>query len=258
MIFSKTAGEIEFLRESNELVSKTLGEIARWISPGISSRKLDQIGHEFICDHGGTPAFLGYRGFPNALCISLNDAVVHGVPSDAVLQEGDIVSVDCGVLLNGFYGDSAYTFAVGSISPQKSRLLEVTQECLMVGLAQAVTGKRVGDIGHAIQTCAESNGFSVVRELVGHGVGRQLHEKPEIPNYGKRGNGPLLIDGMTLAVEPMINTGQRDVYCGEDGWTIFAADKLPSAHFEHSIVVRKGKAEQLSTFQYIDEVLKGK
>jgi methionyl aminopeptidase len=256
MIFIKTGEEIEFLRQSNLLVSKTLAELAKWIRPGISTLELDKIGHDFIFDHGGVPAFLGYRGFPNSLCISVNHAVVHGIPSDYRLNEGDIVSVDCGAFVNGFVGDSAYTFPVGAISPEKQKLLDITLECLYHGISNAVAGRRTGDIGYAIQQHAEANGFSVVRELVGHGVGRNLHEKPEVPNFGKRGNGIKLSDGLTIAIEPMINMGEKEVVCGDDGWTIFAADLLPSAHFEHSIVIRKGKAELLSTFNFIEEALK--
>ncbi|MDP4826100.1 MAG: type I methionyl aminopeptidase [Flavobacteriales bacterium] len=254
-IYYKTEEEIDLIRESSLLVGKTLAEVARAIKPGVSTLQLDKIAEICIRDHGAEPGFLGYNGFPNSLCTSVNAQVVHGIPNDIPLQEGDIVSVDCGVKMNGFYGDSAYTFAVGEISPEVKQLLKVTKESLQLGLEQAIAGNRIGDIGFAIQEHAEKHGYGVVRELVGHGLGRNLHEAPEVPNYGKRGSGIRLREGLVLAIEPMINLGQRNVKQLKDGWTIITADKLPSAHFEHDVVVRNGKAEVLSSFALIEEVL---
>ena len=251
----KTAEEVELIRKSSLLVGKTLAAVAEHIQPGVSTLELDAVAEAFIRDHGAEPGFKGYGGFPNSLCTSVNEAVVHGIPNDQPLQEGDVVSVDCGVLMNGFYGDSAYTFAVGEIAPEVQRLLDVTKECLDLAIEQAVVGKRIGDIGWACQTHAERNGYGVVRELVGHGLGKELHEAPEVPNFGRRGNGPRLMDGMVLAIEPMINLGRREVVQESDGWTIVTADRKVSAHFEHDIVVRSGKAEVLSSFEAIEEVL---
>ncbi len=251
----KTTEEIELLRESSLLVGRTLAEVARYIKPGVATKKLDEIAETFILDNKAIPGFKGMYGFPATLCISINDHVVHGIPGDRILEEGDIVSVDCGVLKNEFYGDSAYTFAVGEVSEEVRALMDATKESLYKGIEQAVHGNRVGDIGHAVQTYVEAKGYSVVRDLVGHGLGRKLHEKPEVPNYGKRGKGPLLKEGMVLAIEPMINLGKFRVVQERDGWTIRTADRLPSAHYEHDIAVFKGKAEILSTFDYIDEVL---
>jgi methionyl aminopeptidase len=255
MIFYKTEDEIELIRESSLLVGKTLAEVARIIRPGVTTLDMDKVAHEFILDNGGVPGFLDYNGFPNTLCTSMNEHVVHGIPNDVPLKEGDIVSVDCGVVMNGFYGDSAYTFAVGEISPEVKKLLEVTKECLNLAIEAAVAGNRMGDIGYACQAHAEKHGYGVVRELVGHGLGRNLHEAPEVPNYGRRGTGKKLQEGLVLAIEPMINMGVKEVQQSEDGWTITTADAKPSAHFEHDVVVRKGKAEVLSTFKYIEEVL---
>ncbi len=251
----KTAEEVELIRESSLLVGSTLAAVAEHIRPGVTTLELDAVAEAFIRDHGAEPGFKGYGGFPNSLCTSVNEAVVHGIPNDRPLQEGDIVSVDCGVLKNGFYGDSAYTFAVGEIAPEVQKLLDVTKECLELAIEQAVVGKRIGDIGWACQHHAESHGYGVVRELVGHGLGKELHEAPEVPNFGRRGNGPRLMDGMVLAIEPMINLGRREVRQEEDGWTIVTADRLVSAHFEHDVVVRSGKAEVLSSFEAIEEVL---
>ncbi len=251
----KTDEEVELLRESSLLVGKTLAAVADRIKPGVTTLELDAVAEEFIRDHGGEPGFKGYGGFPNSLCTSVNEAVVHGIPNDKPLVDGDIVSVDCGVLKNEFYGDSAYTFAVGEIAPEIQQLLEVTKECLQKAIEQAIVGKRIGDIGFACQHHAEQSGYGVVRELVGHGLGRSLHEAPEVPNYGRRGNGPRLMDGMVLAIEPMINLGRKEVFHEEDGWTIVTADRKVSAHFEHDIVVRKDQADVLSSFDEIEKVL---
>ena len=251
----KTDEEVELLRESSLLVGKTLAAVADRIKPGVTTLELDAVAEEFIRDHGAEPGFKGYGGFPNSLCTSVNEAVVHGIPNDKPLVDGDIVSVDCGVLKNEFYGDSAYTFAVGEIAPEIQQLLEVTKECLHKAIEQAVVGKRIGDIGFACQQHAEQSGYGVVRELVGHGLGRSLHEAPEVPNYGRRGNGPRLMDGMVLAIEPMINLGRKEVFHEEDGWTIVTADRKVSAHFEHDIVVRKDRADVLSSFDEIEKVL---
>lgn len=250
--------DIALVRESSLLVGRTLAEVARRIAPGVTTGELDTMAEEFIRDNGGVPGFKGLYGCPSTLLISVNEQVVHGLPGDRVLKDGDVASVDCGVLMNGFYGDSAYTFMVGEVAGPVKQLLRVTQECLALGIAQAVEGNRTGDIGHAVQSHAESNGYSVVRELVGHGVGRKLHEPPEVPNYGRRGHGAKLYDGMVLAIEPMINMGVKEVKQLSDGWTVVTRDGAPSAHFEHTVVVRQGKAEVLSSFQYIEDVLKAK
>lgn len=256
MFSKKTIEEIELLRESNLLVGKTLGEVAKIIRPGVSTLELDAVAEEFIRSNGAVPGFLGYGGFPNSLCISINDEVVHGIPSaKRVLQEGDIVSVDCGVLKNGYYGDSAYTFEVGEVSDEIHNLLQVTKASLYKGIEQAIIGRRVGDIGSAIQNYCESHGYSVVRELVGHGIGKELHEDPQIPNYGSRGQGPKLCEGMVIAIEPMINLGKRNVVMNQDGWTIRTQDGLPSAHFEHTVAIGRHSAEILSSFKYVEEVL---
>ncbi len=258
MIYYKTAEEIELLRLSNMLVAKTHGEIAKIIRPGIKTIELDKRAEEFIRDSGGVPGFLGYGGFPNTLCISVNETVVHGIPSNYELREGDIVSVDCGVVMNGYYGDSAYTFAIGEISEEKKKLLQVTKEALYLGIEKAVSGNRLGDISFAVQYHAQSHGFSVVREMVGHGVGKNLHEKPEVPNYGKRGRGIQLKEGLVIAIEPMINLGKKEIYQENDGWTIKTKDGEPSAHFEHTIAVKNGKADILSSFKFVEEVLNNK
>jgi methionyl aminopeptidase len=258
MIHLKTEEEIELLRESSLLVGKTLAEVAKRIRPGIETIVLDNVAETFIRDHGAEPGFKGYNGFPFTLCISVNEQVVHGFPGHRPLLEGDIVSIDCGVFKNGFYGDSAYTFAVGEVDEEVRLLMERTKESLYKAIEVAVDGKRVGDIGHAVQTHVEQYGYTVVRDLVGHGLGRQLHEKPEVPNYGKRGSGVKLQEGMVLAIEPMVNLGTRHVVQLNDGWTIQTADKKPSAHFEHDVAIRKGKAEVLSTFDYIEEVINSK
>ena len=257
-VYYKTEDEIGLLRESSLLVGKTLAEVAKMVKPGVTTLELDAVAEEFIRDNDAVPGFKGYGGFPNSLCTSVNAEVVHGIPNNRPLEEGDIVSVDCGVLKNGFYGDSAYTFAVGNISAEVEELLKVTKESLNLAIEQAIAGMRIGDIGYAVQNHAERHGYGVVRELVGHGLGRSLHESPEVPNYGRRGNGLKLREGLVLAIEPMINLGVKEVRQAEDGWTIVTADGLPSAHFEHDVVIRKGKAEVLSTFKWIEEVLKEK
>lgn len=254
-IYYKSLEEIELIRESSLLVSKTLAEVAKVIQPGVTTKKLDQLAETFIKDHGAIPAFLNYNGFPYSLCISPNEQVVHGFPSDYVIQEGDLISVDCGVIKNNYFGDSAYTFSIGEVSAEKQKLVEVTQECLRLAVEKAVVGSRIGDIGFAVQDLAEKNGFGVVRELVGHGVGVKLHEKPEVPNYGKRGSGIKLEEGMVIAIEPMINAGTAGVKFWSDGWTVTSNDNRPSAHFEHTVAVKKGKADVLSTFSLIEEVL---
>ncbi len=258
MIYIKTREEIELMRESALMVSRTLGIIAKEVRPGVTPKFLDKIAEEYIRDNGGVPAFKGYRGFPATLCISINEAVVHGIPADKPLSEGDIISVDCGVKKNGFYGDHAYSFAVGVVKPELEKLLQVTKECLYKGIEQCIAGNRIGDISYAVQQHAEKHGYGVVRELVGHGLGKSLHEDPEVPNYGKRGDGPKLKDGMVLAIEPMINLGKKHVKQLNDGWTIVTADGLPSAHFEHDVAVIDGKAEILSTFAFVEEALKQK
>ncbi len=255
MIPIKTNEEIEIQRKSSLLVGKTLAEVAKLIRPGFTTRELDRVADTFIHDHGAVPGFKGYGGFPAALCISVNDEVVHGIPGDRILKNGDIVSIDCGTLMNGFYGDSAYTFAVGDVNEELLKLLERTKESLYLAIEQTVSGKRIGDIGYAVQTYVEKFGYSVVRDLVGHGVGRNLHEKPEVPNYGRRGSGIKLKSGMVLAIEPMVNLGVKEVVQDKDGWTIRTADAKPSAHFEHNVVVRNGKADILSTFEDIEKVI---
>ena len=258
MIYIKTDEEVEIQRKSSLLVGKTLAEVAKIIRPGITTIELDKVAETFIRDNGAVPGFKGYGGFPATLCISVNEEVVHGIPGNRELKDGDIVSVDCGTLMNEFYGDSAYTFAVGEVDKNVLLLLERTKQSLYLGIEQAIVGKRVGDIGHAVQHYVEGFGYTVVRDLVGHGVGRNLHEKPEVPNYGRRGSGIKLKNGMCLAIEPMINLGVKEVVQDKDGWTIRTADSQPSAHFEHDIVVRNGKADIMSTFEYIEQVLNNK
>lgn len=255
MLYLKSDEEIGLLRESNMLVSHTLAEVAAYIRPGITTLFLDNLAETFIRDNGGKPAFKGYGGFPKTLCTSVNDEVVHGIPSDYILKEGDIISIDCGVILNGWYGDSAFTFAVGEIDEEVKRLLEFTKSSLEDGVREAVAGNRIGDISFAVQNRAESGGFSVVRELVGHGLGKRLHEPPEVPNYGRRGSGPKMGKGLVLCIEPMINLGKKETMQMRDGWTIRTADGKPSAHFEYAVAVDKGKADVLTTFEFIEEVL---
>lgn len=261
MIFLKTDEEIELMREANRLVGMTLGEVAKHIKPGVTPAQLDKIAKEFIYDHGAIPSFLGYKGAPGtvdfagAICASVNDQVVHGFPTDYILKDGDVISVDCGTEKNGFCGDSAYTFCVGEVAEDVKALLRTTKESLYLGIEKAVEGNRIGDIGDAVQTYCEKHGYSVVRELVGHGIGRKMHEAPEVPNYGKRGTGPLLKKGMCIAIEPMINMGSKNVVFENDGWTIRTRDRKPSAHFEHTVAIRQGKADILSTFEFVEAVL---
>ena len=255
MIYLKTEEEIELIREANLVVARTLGEMAKWVAPGITTLKLDSIAEEFIRSEGALPGFLGYAGYPNTLCISVNENVVHGIPSNYTLREGDIVSIDCGAVKDGFNGDSAYTFCVGEVAPEVLKLLKTTKESLYLGIEQAVPGNRIGHIGHAVQEYCEKRGYGVVRELTGHGVGKKLHEDPEVPNYGRRGIGPLLKDGMVIAIEPMINMGSKNIVIERDGWTCRTRDRKPSAHFEHTIAIHNGKPDILSSFKYIEEVL---
>lgn len=257
MIYYKTEEEIELVRKSSLLVAKTHAEIAGLIKPGITTLALDKIAEEFIRDNGGVPAFKGYGGFPNTLCMSPNEQVVHGIPNDKFLKNGEILSVDCGVVMNGYYGDSAFTYEVGEVDAETKQLLKVTKESLYKGIEQAVAGNRIGDIGYAVQQHAESFGYGVVRELVGHGVGKNLHESPEVPNHGRRGKGVMLKEGLVIAIEPMINMGTKCILQHNDGWTITTIDNKPSAHFEHTIVVRKGKAEILSSFEEIEKKING-
>lgn len=256
MIFLKTDEEVELMRESNILLGKTYAEVAKAIRPGVSTAQLDKIAYEFIMDNGGVPACLGYEGYPATLCTSVNEQVVHGIPSEKqILQDGDIVSVDSVVSLKGYCSDSAYTFPVGDVAPETLQLMRTTKEALYLGIGQAVTGHRLGDISATIQEHCEHAGYSVVREFVGHGIGREMHEEPEVCNYGRRGNGIVLKSGMTLAIEPMICLGRRNIIIEEDGWTARTADRKPAAHYELSVCVRNGKADILSTFGYIKEVL---
>ena len=256
MIYLKTDEEIELMRSANQLVGRTLGELAKHIAPGVTTLQLDKIAEEFIRDNGAVPAFLGYGGFPNSICASVNEQVVHGIPSsNTILQEGDVISVDCGTILNGFVGDSAYTVCVGEVAPEVKNLLKTTKESLYQGIQQAVEGKRVGDVSHAVQTYCESKGYSVVRELVGHGIGRKMHEEPEVPNYGRYGCGALLRSGMCICIEPMINMGSKNVVFEKDGWTVRTKDRKCSAHFEHCIAIRPDGPQILSSFEFVEEVL---
>lgn len=256
MLVYKSEEEIEIVRRNNQLVSRTLAEVAKLIKPGVTTLELDKRAEEFIRDHGAVPGFLGYGGYPNTLCTSVNDQVVHGIPSDYVLKEGDIISVDCGTYMDGYYGDTAYTFPVGEISDEVRTLLKVTKESLFKGIENAIEGKRIGDIGNAVQLHAEKAGYSVVREMVGHGLGKNMHEAPEVPNYGRRGRGVMIKKGLVLCIEPMINMGSKYIKQDNDGWTIRTVDGKPSAHYELAVAVDKGKAEILSTFDYIEEITK--
>lgn len=254
MIHYKTNAEIELMRESCLLVSATLAEVAKILKPGITTLQVDDLVDQYIRDHGAIPSFKNYKGYPFASCVSTNDAVVHGFPNKAILKEGDIVAVDVGVYKNGYHGDSAYTFALGKLPDEVKQLLKATKEALYKGIAAAVAGNRIGDISYAVQEHTEKKyGYGVVRELVGHGLGRQLHEDPQVPNYGKRGSGPKMKEGMVIAIEPMINLGVKEVYYEEDGWTVKTKDGKPSAHFEHTVCVRKGPADILSSFTEIEK-----
>ena len=258
MLVYKTEEEIEIIRRNNQLVSRTLAEVAKLIKPGVTTLELDKIAEEFIRDNGAIPGFLGYGGFPNTLCTSVNDQVVHGIPSDYVLKDGDIVSVDCGTYMEGFYGDTAYTFPVGEVSVEVMNLLRTTKESLFKGIENAIEGKRIGDIGNAVQVHAEKSGYSVVREMVGHGLGKNMHEAPEVPNYGRKGRGVMIKKGLVLCIEPMINMGSKYIKQDNDGWTIRTTDGKLSAHYELALAVDKGKADILSTFKYIEEIIKDK
>jgi methionyl aminopeptidase len=259
-IFLKTEDEIELMRRANQLVGKTLGELAKHIKPGVTTLQLDKIAEEFIRDNGAVPTFKGFPNpyggpFPASICTSVNDAVVHGVPNEqTVLQDGDIISIDCGTLLDGFCGDSAYTFCVGEVSSEVKALLRITKESLYQGIGQAVAGRHLGDISYAVQSLCESNGYGIVRELTGHGIGHEMHEDPQVPNYGKRGNGVMLKASMCIAIEPMITMGKRDIWLDKDRWTVRTRDGKPAAHFEHTVAVRKGKAEILSSFDEVENI----
>lgn len=255
MIGIKTEEEFEKILKSNGLVLQVLAEIAGMLRPGMTTRRLDEVAEEYIRDNRGIPGFLGYNGFPNTLCTSVNSEVVHGIPSDYALKEGDIISVDCGVILDGYYGDSAYTFPIGDIDPEKEKLLKVTRQALFQGIGQSVEGKRLGDVGYAVQKHAEDAGFSVVREMVGHGLGRKLHEEPEVPNYGKRGTGHMLQKGMVFCIEPMINMGSRNIKQDSDGWTVRTVDNMPSAHFELPVAVNGKEPIVLGDFSDIENKL---
>lgn len=255
MIYLKTDEEIELLRAANLIVARTLAEVAKVIAPGVTTLKLDTIAEEYIRSQGAVPGFKGYGGFPGTLCVSVNENVVHGIPSNYALREGDIVSVDCGAVKDGYNGDSTYTFCVGEVDEEVKRLLRTTKESLYIGIEHAVEGNRIGDIGHAIQEYCEKRGYGVVREMCGHGVGRKLHEDPDVPNYGRKGTGPLIKNGMVIAIEPMINMGSKNIVIERDGWTTRTKDRKPSAHYEHTIAIHHGKPDILSSFQYVEEVL---
>ena len=256
MIFYKSEEEIDIIREGAQILGKAHGIVADNIKEGITTLSLDKLAYEFIRDSGGIPSFKGYNGFPNSLCISVNEVVVHGFPSPYVIKDGDVVSVDCGVYYKGYHSDSAYTHPIGNVNADTRLLLEKTKEALYLGIEKAIVGNRMGDVAHAIQQHVEKEGFTVVRELVGHGIGKNLHEAPEVPNYGKRGQGLKLQAGLVMAIEPMVNAGTRNIVQEIDGWTIRTRDRKPSAHFEHTVVVRKDKAEILTTFEYIEKVLR--
>ena len=263
MIFLKTEEEIELLRKSNQLVGMTLAEVAKLIEPGVTTLQLDKVAEEFIRDHGAEPTFKGFpnhlgQPFPGSLCTSVNEVVVHGIPNNTPLKDGDIVSVDCGTFMNGFCGDSAYTFCVGEVADEIKHLLDVTKEALYKGIEQAVHGRRLGDIGFAVQNCAENAGYSVVREFVGHGIGKEMHEEPQVPNYGSRGKGKQLKKGMCIAIEPMITLGDRAIGIENDGWTVRTLDGKPAAHFEHTVAIGSDSADILSSFDYVEEVLRNK
>ena len=259
-IFLKTEDEIELMRQANQLVGKTLGELANHIKPGVTTLQLDQIAEEFIRDHGAVPTFKGFPNpyggpFPASICTSVNDVVVHGVPNkDTVLKEGDVISIDCGTLLNGFCGDSCYTYCVGEVSDELKELLKTTKESLYRGIENAVHGRHLGDISSAVQDCCEAHGYGIVRELTGHGIGHEMHEDPQVPNYGRRGNGIMLKANMCIAIEPMVTMGKRDIWLDQDRWSVRTRDGKPAAHFEHTVAVRKGKAEILSSFEEVESI----
>ncbi len=255
MILIKSDEEIELIRKSNLLLGKLHGELAKHLKPGIKTIELDKLAYEFIMDNGGKPSFLHYRGYPNTLCISVNDVVIHGIPGDYVIKEGDLVSIDCGIELEGYHSDSAFSYAVGEVSEQVWELMKRTKEALYKGIEQAKPGNRVGDIGYAVESHVKQFGFSVVREMTGHGVGRRLHEDPAIPNYGRRGQGKRLKPGMTIAIEPMVTMGSHKIYIEKDGWTVRTVDGKPAAHYEHSIAITKNGPEILSTFKYIYQAI---
>lgn len=256
MIYYKTEEQITIIKEGAQILGKAHAEVCKNIKPGVSTKFLDNIAYEFISDHNAKPSFKGYNGFPATLCISVNDAVVHGIPNTYQLNEGDLLSIDCGVFFNGLHSDSAFSYPVGTPSIEVKKLLDVTKKSLDLAIEQAKQGNRIGDIAHAVQSFVEKNNMSIVRELCGHGLGKDLHESPEVPNFGKRGSGVKLLEGLVIAIEPMVNLGKKDVFLENDGWTIRTKDKKPSAHFEHTIVIRKNNAEVLTTFDYIEEVLK--
>lgn len=258
MIYLKTPEQIEQMRPAADLVSRTLGEVVRWIQPGVTTHRLDTIAREFIRDNGGKPACLGYGGFPGTLCIEVNETVVHGFPSTYTLREGDIVGIDTVVEKDGYMGDSCYTFAVGDIAPDVMDLLRTTKESLYVGIEACREGNRIGDIANAVQAYCEARRYTVVREMCGHGIGRDMHEDPEVPNYGRRGTGPVIRNGMVICIEPMINMGSRNIVIEQDGWTCRTRDRKPSAHYEHTVAVIGGKTDILTTFDYIKDVLKDK
>ena len=259
MIYLKTEDEIELMRQANLLVGRTLAEIARMIKPGVTTRQIDALADTFIRDNGATPTFKGFPGqngvpFPASVCTSVNEQVVHGIPTDTPLKEGDIISVDCGTLLNGYNGDSCYTFCVGEVSEEVKQLLQTTKQSLYLGIEAAIAGRRVGDISYAVQHHCESHGYGVVHELCGHGIGREMHEDPMVPNFVKRGNGPQLKNGMCIAIEPMITMGSREIGILSDGWTIVTRDSKPAAHFEHTIAIHHGKADILSSFEEVEKI----
>jgi len=260
MIFLKTEEEIELMRAANQLVAATLAEVGRAVQPGVTTAQLDRLAEEFIRDHGATPTFKGFPNpyggpFPGSICTSVNDVVVHGVPSgQVVLKEGDIVSVDCGTLLDGFNGDSCYTFQVGEVAEDVRQLLRTTKEALYKGIEQAVAGHRIGDISYAVQSHCEAQGYGIVREFVGHGIGREMHEDPQVPNYGRRGQGKQIKNGLCIAIEPMITMGTYEIYMDDDKWTIHTRDHRPAAHFEHTMAIHHGKADILSSFEEIEKL----
>lgn len=255
MIYLKTAEDIELMRISNRIVAMTLGEIAKAVKPGVTTLQLDALAEDFIRSQGAVPSFLGYAGYPNSICTSVNDQVVHAIPSKYVLKEGDVVSVDCGAQINGFHGDSCYTFCVGEVSEEVKTLLRTTKEALLLGISKAKSGNRLGDVSHSIQEYCEGKGYSVVREMTGHGIGRMMHEEPLVQNYGRARRGLLFREGIVIAIEPIINMGKRGVYLEKDGWTVRTADGLPSAHYEHTVAIGTDSPDILSSFEYVEQIL---